>query len=162
MPQGIAGDQSPPGERMGPTFREVHTLVTLLMRVGTRAAGLQTDAAWLLCMSAVDERARSRKRTDDTLPGIEIEDLVLAAWELIEEAADNALPDEEAMIALGLHKKYRGKTLKARSQGAAEARRFTSGKNWYDTRMKDVINDVSYELYRLISFSGSEKGRQDL
>lgn len=155
MPDGIAGDKSPPGERMGPTFRKVHSLVEHLMRVGTRVGQIQSEAAWLLEKSAVDERATSRKRTDDTLPGIEIEALELAAWELIEEAAYRALPNEEAVIALGLHEDYRGKTLVARSQGAAEARDLTSGKYWYNTRKAGIVSDVSYELYRFISFSGT-------
>jgi len=152
MPDGIAGDQGPPGDRIGPTFRDIYTFVENVVRVGTRACELSTEAPWLLEMSLVDERARSRKRTNKASGEIETKDREIAACELLGDIAAAALPQypEEGPIVIGEHPDYYNAPLARRYLGAAKAREMTSGKAWQQGHRKTTIKVIADALYRLI------------
>jgi hypothetical protein len=154
MPGGIAGDQSPPGDRIGPTFRDIYTFVENVVRVGTRASVIATEAPWLLELSLVDERARSRKRTSKLSGKIETKDREIGACELLRDIAAAALPQypEEGPIVIGEYPDYYNAPLARRYRGAAKARKMTSGKAWQQSHRKTTINAIADVLYRLIYY----------
>jgi hypothetical protein len=154
MPEGIAGDQSPPGDRIGPTFNDIAAFVVHVMRVGTRACDMSTEAPWLLENSLVMERARSRKRTNGTSRGIEAMDCEIAACELLGAIADAALPnDGEGSIAIG---ERTGFHLAPRERRFASAARLhgltseTSYKHWHQQYGKPAVRIIASVLFRLI------------
>jgi hypothetical protein len=155
MPDGIAGDQSPPGDRIGPTFRDITSFVEAVVRVGTRASDISTEAPWLLEIGLVDERARSRKRTNKTSGAVETKDREIAACELLGAIADAVLPEyeEEGSIAVGEATGFHYAPLERRSEVAARRRNLeseSSDKHWrqhYGKRLQRLMADV---LYRLI------------
>jgi hypothetical protein len=154
MPEGIAGDQSPPGERIGPTFRDIYSFVEHVVRVGTRACEISTEAPWLLEMSLVDERARSRKRTNKASGEIESKDREIAACDLLGDIAAAALPKypDEGPRAIGEADGYCNAPLKRRYLGAALARDMTNGKAWAQAYRKPTVHVIADVLYRLIYY----------
>jgi hypothetical protein len=151
MPDGIAGDQSPPGDRFGPTFGDVHSLVEHVVRVGTRASKFSTEAPWLLEMKLVHERARSCKRRGKR-PEIEKKDLEIGACALLRDIAAAALPEypDEGPRLIGECVGFGNAPLARRYLGAAHARNKRSGKAWQQTRLKPAIDSMADVLYRLI------------
>jgi len=147
------GEDISPDDRIGPTFRDVYTFVENVVRAGTRACDISTEAPWLLDMSIVDVRARSHKRTS-ALGKIETKDLEVAACDLLREVAAAALPDhpEEGPIAIGEYSGYHRSSRARRSLGAAKARGKSSAKNWRQTRRRLVVQAIADELYRVIYF----------
>lgn len=154
MPDGIAGDQSPPGDRIGPTFRDIYSYMGDVVRVGTRACYMSTEAPWLLDIGSVDERARSRKRTNKTSGEIESKDREIAACELLGAIADAVFPEneKEGSIAIGEAKGYRYAPLERRSAVAARLRGLeseSSGKHWrqhHGKRLQRLMADVVFRL----------------
>jgi hypothetical protein len=152
MPEGIAGDQSPPGDRIGPSFMEIHAFVEELVRAGTRALKLVIVAPWLLRLSVVGERACSRKRTDEFSAVIETMDLEIVACELLADVARAALPTypDEGPRLIG--DGYREAPLQRRYEGAALAREHWSGKAWRQGHLSSATDAIARTLYRLIYF----------
>ncbi|HEX5852517.1 MAG TPA: hypothetical protein VFY36_05440 [Solirubrobacteraceae bacterium] len=152
MPDGIAGDQSPPSDRFGPTFRDIYSFVEYVMRVGTRACVIATMAPWLLDIYLVEERACSRKRSNKVPGVIETKDREIGACELLRDIAVAALPEypDEGPRAIGEAQGYRNAPLARRYLGAAEARGNTSGKAWQQERRRPTIDAIADVLYRSI------------
>src|ERR1700691_6009750 len=147
MPEGIAGDQGPPGDRLGPTFGDVYSFVERVVKVGTRACVISTEAPWLLDMHLVEERARSRKRSNEGPGVIEIKDLEIGACDLLRDVAVAALPEypDEGPRLIGEARGYRNAPPARRYEGAANARNNGSGKAWRQERRRpafDCIADV--------------------
>jgi hypothetical protein len=152
MPDGIAGDKSPPSDRLGPTFRDVHSLMERVMRVGTRACVFKTEAPWLLEMHLVEERARSCKRLNKDSRPIGTKDLEIGACALLGDMAAVALPayPEEGPRAIGEAQGYHNAPLATRYLGAAKAGNRISGKAWAEAHRRSTINSVADVLYRSI------------
>jgi hypothetical protein len=154
MPNGIAGDQSPPGERIWPTFRDILIFVETVVRVGTRACCISTEAPWLLELNLVEERARSRKRTNRPSGEIEIKDREIAACELLGVVADAVLSEYgEGSTAVGEAQTYHYAPLERRNTGAARIRGLeseTSGKHWFQHYAPLMMHGMADLLYRLI------------
>ncbi len=152
MPEGIAGDQSPPSDRFGPTPRDIDSFMERVVRVGTRACVMETEAPWLLDMHLVDERARSRKRLGKGSEVIEKKDLEIGACDLLRDIAAAALPEypDEGPRLIGEARGYRNAPLAKRYLGAAEARGNANGKAWAQEHRRLAIRLIADVLYRSI------------
>lgn len=130
------------------------------MKVGAYRYEFTTEAPWFVQTPLVQQRTRSRLRSNDTTMITEAVELDISAAEVLAIAANTVNPENnEGLWAIGAREKHHHLNLASRTDRAAAARGLTShssGRHWRQAYMKPFVRLTARELYRMIHYPDNE------
>jgi anthranilate/para-aminobenzoate synthase component I len=161
MPEAESGYRNP-DQAAGPTFADFLILIEQVVKIGMSKA-ISAYAEWLMEMEIAYERARLCKKVGAQPVAIERKDLEFAVRDLVTQAAQRALPDNnEGLMVVGSHPDCRNASLVRRSKCIAKARGNISDKHWRQYHKSKAIHAIADELYLMVCWCGEPTASQEI